>query len=116
MQRDLDLCRRIMLQIEAHHAPYHVPLHLDASPEMIAYQIEKLVEDGLVHGEDQSTPERFHWAAHRLTAAGHDFLELGRSQAAWNYALEALNNKETGVTITLMRHILDDYASFKLGS
>ena len=116
MQRDLGLCRRIMLQIEAHPKPYDVPLDLEAPREMIAYQVEKLVEEGLVHGEDRSTPERYDWAAHRLTAAGHDLIELGRSEAAWNYALEALSNKETGMTVALMRKILDDYADFKLGS
>ena len=48
------------------------------------------------------------------TNAGHDLLELARSESAWRNAEQVLMRTTGAVTFQLLHHQLMDYASFRL--
>lgn len=86
MKREMDLCRRILLEIEkSNESPLgwtEISLE-DYSEEQVSYHIQLLDEAGLIEGEDVSTMAAHCWKAKRLTFVGHDYIDTIRDEGVW---------------------------------
>lgn len=87
MKRDLDLIRRILLDIEAHgdSSSSKRPGFGDLGdnghdPEAIQYHVQLMHDAGLIVA-DELVPGQ--WWPERITWAGHEFLDLARNDALW---------------------------------
>lgn len=88
MQRDWDLIRKILLQVEALG---DTRSHLEADGidgadhEAVSYHIRLLMESGLAKGVcSQGLDGPLRCAASSLTWDGHEFLDSIRSSGMWN--------------------------------
>ena len=110
MNRDLDLCREILRALEAHLEPLHPdkPKIDGRSQEEVAYNLEQLCDARLVWSEfrkaqslsaDAELAEKIsqymhrNQDRHRLTLAGHEFLDVARNDTLYNRAKEMLLEK-----------------------
>ena len=88
MKRDWDLVRVILLKLEECESsrgnlrPEEIAGH---DRELVSYHIQILMESGLIIGEcSRSLGAPLYCTAHRLTWAGHEFLDQVKSHTAWN--------------------------------
>ena len=91
MRRDIDLIRRILLDLED-KGSYANWLDVDIeeySPERIDYHLELLTEAGLVTLKT-SQRELSRWLPVRLTWEGHEFLDAAREERRWQRAKESI--------------------------
>jgi hypothetical protein len=84
MERDIDLIRQILLDLEQEGAYTNwMDIDIEAySPEQMDYHLELLVEAGLLNVR---TAQRDHsrWLPVRLTWDGHEFLDAARDESRW---------------------------------
>ena len=101
MKRDMELCRRILTDLE--DEKFGTGLikveYDDIEPDVVAYHLKLLDEVGLIEAEDISTISRLRWRVKSITWEGHDFLEGIKDEGNWNKVKEYL--KEGGKIITL---------------
>jgi hypothetical protein len=88
MKRDIDLVRRILMDIEAcppaDGRPGYVQLTIEGhSPEVVMYHVQLLGEAGLIEIQDQSTLAGTRIYPKRLTWQGHEFLDAIRKDTLW---------------------------------
>jgi hypothetical protein len=98
MKRDMDLIRRILIEIEEKDKEIHIE---DYSEEQINYHKALLIEAELVEG-------KVHYSSRggknsdiipdwvyiiKLTWQGHEFLDQARSETVWNKAKKFLTDK-----------------------
>jgi hypothetical protein len=91
MQREIDLIRQILLDLEAGGAytNWMDIDHEDYSPEQIDYHLELLAEAGLI-SVGTSERGRLRLLPVRLTWEGHEFLDVARPEGRWANVTEAL--------------------------
>ena len=122
MKRDLDLCRRILLAVEQSNNNPDDPIELDFFDNyprgVVSYHVMLLDEDGLIRASKQlvipSMPDPYAWFPHRLTAAGHDFLDAARSDAIWNEGKRRLNDVGS-TSLTVLLQLLVQLVKQQLG-
>lgn len=90
MKRDMDLIRRIMLEIEKQ--PFdggglNVEIAGVTDAE-VTYHLILLSEAGLIEGRDVSSLDGPGFLVTRLTYSGHEFLDAARNDAIWLKAKE----------------------------
>ena len=100
MKRDLDLVRKILLDIEAPAAGSGHAGWARASgegngsePEALHYHVQLLHDAGLIVA-DELVPGQ--WWPERITWEGHEFLDLARDDARWNEVTPARFEKPSG--------------------
>jgi hypothetical protein len=112
MQRDMDLARRILQEIEK--APFDggtVELNLpDLASETLQYHLLLLSEAGLIHALDASSMAGPAFLPTRLTWQGHEFLDASRSESLWNRAKSIVLTKTGGMAFDLLFYVLKEYA------
>jgi hypothetical protein len=88
MQRDWDLIRKILIQVEAlgdTRSQFHADEVEGADPETVSYHIRLLIDAGLVDGIcSQGLDGPLRCFASALTWEGHEFLDKIRSAGMWN--------------------------------
>jgi hypothetical protein len=85
MKRDIELYRRILLELEACSTPHaDVRSLTDVDYETTAYHIRLLHEAGLIHAINMSSNDGEAWSATSLTHLGHDFLDAMKTDTFWN--------------------------------
>ena len=94
MKRDMDLCRRILVEIEGWPTtlePREVEIE-GYSEEVVGYNAGLLAEEELIEGEDFSGDgDSVHRYAPRcLTYRGHEFLEHARDETRWKRAKDRI--------------------------
>jgi hypothetical protein len=119
MKRDIELIRNLLLLIECHpqaNAPdiIEVPGY---QKDTINYHLALLLDASLIEGtttmvRGQDYPEV---SVHRLTWAGHDFLETAREDTVWKRALTILANKGGAITFDILRALLVVLAKTAVG-
>jgi len=101
MKRDMELCRRILLDLEGR--PFSTGMinveYEDIPPEDVAYHLKLLDEAGLIEAEDISTMGRLRWRAKSIAWDGHDFIEAIKDESRWGKTKEFV--LESGKIITL---------------
>lgn len=114
MKRDMELCRMILLAVEANGATRTIDGYEDDDVLAHAYLMK---EAGLVDGPEIShlgTPERQALAT-RLTWDGHEFLDLARNDTNWAKAKEKAGKAAGETTFTIWKAILVEIAKQAIG-
>ena len=88
MKRDLDLIRKILLEIEKMPAGSDpVQIHSvggDYSSEEITHHLGLVHDVGFIDAEKIATYDGTTYLVHRMTWGGHDYLDSVRSDAVWS--------------------------------
>lgn len=112
MQRDLDLIRSILLEVEKNPDPQAwIDPELEGyDPDQISYHIMLLDQAGLVEGWNRSAIGVFRWSARNLTWRGHEILEASRDQSAWRKTKTRLSDLAPGLVFEIFAESLIDEA------
>src|SRR5687768_10619769 len=111
MKRDLDLARQLLLDIENRGADCSVSV-LRTGPnheaeERVRYNLRLLIDAGLLKEIDRTASGV---PCVRLTDAGHELIELTRSESRWRDAKSACRERTGGLSLTVIRGILLQWA------
>jgi len=101
MKRDMELCRRILLDLEnKSFGTGLIKVDYNAvDPTIVAYHIKLLAEAGLIDAQDISKGDRLRWRVKSITWEGHDFLDAIKDDSRWSKTKEFV--KESGKIVTL---------------
>jgi hypothetical protein len=111
MKRDIDLARQLLLDIENRGADCSLsvlrtgPNH-DAE-ERVRYHLRLLIDAGLLKEVDRTAGGV---PCLRLTDAGHEIIELTRSESRWREAKWACEERSGGLSLLVIRGILMQWA------
>ncbi|RLI51233.1 MAG: hypothetical protein DRP09_19445 [Candidatus Thorarchaeota archaeon] len=111
MKRDMELIRKILLQIEK--APYQhtndtVNLEIEESTnDKINYHVLLLAEAELIEAISFSGDDRVICFPTRLTWKGHEFLDLSRNEKIWNKVKSFLGEKGIGLSLVIVEKALE---------
>ena len=117
MKRDMELIRRILLEIETND---QVKLP-DIPADLLAHHILLLNEEGLIKGlvaaECLNGPPILQQLMSyvRLTSKGHDFLGSIRDESVWKKTKEKFAEVGGGISVSLVMTIATEYVKEKLG-
>ena len=110
MKRDMDLCRRILFDIEANaDAPGQGPVRLTIEghePAEVSYHVQLLNDAGLLEAKNLSTLKGLDWRPIRLTYAGHEFIEAARKDSLWQKAKTTVLEKTGGLSLEALKAVL----------
>lgn len=85
MQRDMELIRNILFDLEKKKEPGWCNLEYDGyTKDQVSYHIKLAYQAGLIEARDVSTFEGMDWWAGDLTWQGHEFLDAVRNDTVWN--------------------------------
>ncbi|MEM9187228.1 MAG: DUF2513 domain-containing protein [Planctomycetota bacterium] len=121
MKRDIDLARALLFDIESEGADCPInrlraTLPVDAgvtetvageTPDRVRYHLRLLIDSGLVKEVDRTSAGV---PCVRLTNAGHELLELSRSDARWREAKQYTRDSTGGYSLTVVRAVLTKWA------
>jgi hypothetical protein len=111
MKRDLDLARKLLLDIEA-RGPSCVLSSLRSeiarhSDDRVRYHLRLLIDAQLIKELDRNPAGL---PCVRLTNAGHELIELARDDARWHDAVRLASDSTGGQSLTVVRAILTKWA------
>jgi hypothetical protein len=108
MERDMDLARQILLEIEKQpHTGKWIDLDIEGhSPEEVSYHVMILHEAGLVEAYKIATYAYTDWKPTRLTWEGHEFLEAARDNTRWEKATSTMLEKAGGIAFDILKQLL----------
>lgn len=108
MQRDLQLIRRLLIEIETLVYPneYISFKWTDQDQQVVSYHVNLLHEGGLIQAFENKLSCFYEWNDVRLTWAGHELLELIRNEATWQAALQAVQQDSDGNNLELIKQQL----------
>lgn len=111
MKRDLDLARQLLLEIENRGADCSVSV-LRTGPnheaeERVRYHLRLLIDAGLLKEVDRTAGGV---PCLRLTDAGHETIELTRSESRWREAKYACQERTGGLSLGVIRNMLAHWA------
>ena len=117
MQRDIDLIRKILLEVEKKDTPTGwIDIEIDGySKEQIAYHVKLLSEAGYLEAKDLTTKDGFDWKPVSLTWLGHDFLDAARDNTIWNKAKKNLGSKIVSTSFEVLKSLLVSLSKQELG-
>ena len=110
MKRDMDLVRKVLLEVEAGPGFAASKIEIEGyTQEQIGYHILIMCEAGLVRGSpttamNDTSPRAI---AGRLTWAGHEFLDAARDDTRWQKAMNTVR-RIGGVTLPVLLDVLKD--------
>lgn len=103
MKRDMDLARRILLEIEEYDSARAPGIEFDGyTAEQIGYHIGLLGEAGLLDVIDTSSMNGISFIPYKLTWDGHEFLDAARDEGRWNKAMQTIKEKTGTVTFGVL--------------
>ena len=108
MKRDMDLCREILRQMEAHpdpNAPFEINVE-GRSPEEINYHVYLLSQASLIDAIDASSTTELEYLPVRLTWTGHEFLETSRDDTIWRRGKEMVLKAGGGLSYDALSAVL----------
>ena len=109
MKRDMELIRKIILEVEkAQDDPIHLKIE-NYSDEEIGYHVYLLIQGGLVEGIEfpKTFESRLPTATPtNLTWNGHELADAMRSELTWNKAMEKVNKTGGHITINVLSQLL----------
>jgi hypothetical protein len=111
MKRDIDLCRQLLLDIEGRGADCSVTvLRAGAEPdaaERVRHHLRVLVDAGYLKEVDRTSDGV---PCVRLTDAGHELIELVRSEPRWREAKRVCHERSGGQSLAIVRTILFEWS------
>ena len=108
MKRDMDLVRKILLEVEGvSFEGGWIDLQIEGySENEVSYHVLLLAEAGLIEAIDLSTNTSFAWAPKRLTWNGHEFIEASRDENRWEKAKTIMKEKAGGFVYDVLKTLL----------
>jgi hypothetical protein len=109
MKRDLELVRRILLDIEDNretsggHSSWSSLVDEGYTPQAIQYHVQLLHDAGLIHA-DELVPGQ--WWPERITWAGHEFLDSARNDKLWNEAKRRVERELGSASFQVVHELL----------
>ena len=109
MKRDLDLIRKLLLDIEeqgsdaSRRAGWSVPGDNGLDPDVVQYHVQLMHDAGLIVA-DELVPGQ--WWPERITWAGHEFLDLARNEDIWNRAKAAIERELGTIPFVVLEELL----------
>jgi hypothetical protein len=116
MERDMDLVRQILIELEQHQEPMH-PINIKAegySPEQIAYHVKILAQADYIEALDMSSFSGMDWRA-KLTWNGHEFLATTRNPGVWNKVKAELKDRGSSLPFSLIQQLALKIAAAHFG-
>ena len=106
MKRDMDLCRQILLEIEARKSGESIEmLQTGASGNDVIEHLQLLQDAGLIAARvDRHSRD---YSIQRLTWEGHEFLQAARDDGVWAEAKERIGSAWRSVTFSLLKEVLE---------
>ena len=110
MKRDMDLCRKILLSVEARGesvGPEEVKIE-GYTADQIGYNAKLLADAGLVEGEDVTGlgMSVHHFWPRCLTWTGHEFLDAARDAGRWERAKGIVRNRVGQLSFETLKMVL----------
>ncbi|MCB0396370.1 MAG: DUF2513 domain-containing protein [Flavobacteriales bacterium] len=117
MQRDIDLIRQILIEVERKKSPMGLlDIEVDNfSKEQISYHVKLLAEAGYLDAKDLITKDGFEWKPVGLTWLGHEFLDAARDNTVWNKAKKSIGSKLASTSIEVIKALLISLCKQGLG-
>ena len=117
MKSDMDLVRRILLDIEASPVTQGwIALEIEGhNSDVVSYHVRALTEAGLIDAINLSDKSGIAWMPKRLTWEGHEFLEAARDDSIWRKAMQRIGTGAAGVTFDILKAMLYSLGREKLG-
>ena len=110
MKRDMDLCRKILLSVEARESTIDlVWVDLQGYTDgQIGHHAKLLADGGLLEGMDCTSQgdDIDCYKPRCLTWKGHDFLEAARDDTRWKKAKAEIAEQGLPVTLDVMKGVL----------
>jgi hypothetical protein len=110
VKRDMDLCRRILLDVEANpEADGHgcIELQIEGqNPREVSYHVQLLEDAGLLETMDLSADDEIDIRASRLTYEGHEFIGAARKDSLWQKAKSLALEKTGGLSLDVLKAVL----------
>jgi len=119
MNRDMNLVRKILLEIE-NQATGYAPNNFAVegyTQEQIRYHAYIMMQDGLIEGINRTdlnstSPQVI---PRNLTWVGHEFLEAARNDTVWKKAMDIVKEKGGTITITVLSQLLSSLMKSHFG-
>ncbi len=110
MIRDLDLARRILQKMESRsYSDSGHCIEIEAcTSEAVNYHVMLLNDAGLVTAEDVSNQNVLIWLPLQVTWAGHEFLDVSRSETRWKKAKRIIKQKGGSATFEILNELLTE--------
>jgi hypothetical protein len=113
MKRQMDLVKKILLEIEKAEA-YDIPLIIEIEgydESIINYHIKIMFERGLINlFEEPANTTTFdcptQYLADSLTWEGHEFLEVSKNESNWKKVKNIINDKGLGFSYDILKALL----------
>ncbi|MEX0792011.1 MAG: DUF2513 domain-containing protein [Pirellulaceae bacterium] len=117
MKRDMNLIRDILLEIEKLPAgESDSGLEIPGRDQReVVYHAHLLIDAGFVDGIFVAGPGGGPFCAHRLTWAGHEFLDAARSETIWKNTMQRINETTGAVAIPVLVELLSATTRKALG-
>lgn len=115
MERNMDLIRKILLDLEQRKEKDFVGYYnLEGySRDEVEYHLELMMEKGLLTGNFVYADGSMLFSALKISWEGHDFLDSIKNDTVWNKVKESLKNK--GLELGQVSFdILKEYAKLKI--
>ncbi len=112
MKRDMDLVRKIFIEVEKAES-YDKPFELEVegfSSDQVAYHLLLLKDAGLLEVEESSNWSATYVLPIRMTWSGTEFLAAARDDTRWNKAKEIAQEKGGGLMIDVLKGVLTQLA------
>ena len=113
MKRDMDLIRKILLQIEEKHdGRNRVQIHSVEGHAVneVSYHVGLLVDAGYVEAGTVSTLRATAYLIRGITWEGHEFLDAVRSENVWNRVQKKLKAIGGQASIVMVKQLAIDIA------
>lgn len=117
MKRDMDLIRRILLEIEAHEDPNRTQwVEIDGyTNDQIQYHLKILYEGGFIDALDASAGGGIEYQPRGLTWDGHEFLDTVRSDSVWNKTKALIGSQVSSVSMAIIQEAAKSVLKGMLG-
>jgi Hypothetical protein (DUF2513) len=115
MKRDMDLCRKILLELEKlSFEPGFQYIEVEGySEEDVSYHVYLLQDAGLINAQDMSSGGGSSWFPVSIRWQGHEFLNAARDNNRWEKAKGAMA-KAGGVVLPVLMQLLTQYLKAEL--
>jgi hypothetical protein len=119
MKRDMDLIRRILLDVEEKAGSNPIKSFDLAipgySPEVVSHHVLLLQQAGLLTAVNFSSSDGFDVRPKALTWDGHEFLASARNDTVWNKVKDQVKEKLTSVPFEVFKALLLKAAAAAFG-
>jgi hypothetical protein len=117
MKRDMELIRRILLDIEESEVAPGVPMAMelpDVEPDLLNYHLGLMKDHGLIEAADSQTMTGRSYQPQGLTWEGHEFLDATRNDTVWKKVLAYVQDKGGGATFEIIQQLAVQFAKDQL--